>query len=1231
MCGAALVALAMLSGETARESDAGEHGQLPYNRPVPFTERMPFPLDEQALATASMDLAFPEADGDLAAGDLVGLERLPRRQFHLSAWYSRPWVLDTEEGRGSGEPVEVLLSKTVYPAEDLHLDMVVWMEPPEGGDFSGKLRVRLEDEAGTLLSTNTIDEISETGWFFSLGFPPALMGQSGRVVVEWDRAGDIIGSASERFEVAPAQPHIKTRGRIAVEVINQPGALLNNAPITVGVPFPKGALRDPSKVRLVDGDGREIPMQTKITGRWSRFGSIQWLLCDFSVDLEGRRLALHVEYGPDVQRSEREPILVQPRESGFPDLQAGRIEASARGLSVRGPEEAEPIFTGPALHGAFVEHENGQTFVVPADSYFAIEELGSEKAVIRNAGWYVAPESGERFCNYVTRFVFHRDSPLMRIYHTWIFTGDSNRDRIAAMGWRFPTEAQVLPDGFLTGFDTGEWRPGVHLVQFDYETFAMDGDGGEVAGRTPGVMAGHIGGSRLFFAAKDFWQNFPSELEFEDDALVFYNWPRHNRSPGTASPVPAGEAFRLRFAHEGEMLDFQMPPEYTDGDIWSVATHEGREELWEKGNPDSVNAQGVARTEEFFIYFGPAEEGLENGARIMQGFNDETLRAVVDPAWVAATGAMGLIHHQDFERYPREETLYAEIARAPGRWNERLGSYGMWIHGDFPADSLNLETGMSSPRRTFKKGHHGWPYKWTPYARSGDPGLFKLAEAGTRQMVDANFRHYASPEVQGSDEESQGQGWTGTGLFPWFRIANRSISQDVDYLWDAWRLTGFRRPLDVALLWMELAKLDTSRGYPGRISVSQLYYYLDTYQATFDPWFLIAAHETAEWHRVLWGGNDKDKLATEMVGHFWKPGNYNFYRFTGDEAQAELARDIAVSWSSPWTYAAAWQRLDVPFIEESAAAYFLTGDDYYLGRIEGFMDSANIQVFDGDEPEYLRGSNLRHGGVGTALELFTGWYIQHFPLGLHALEHAGERPEPVPQPFFQRQADYETVTVEGADYHLMRPPRIVFRKEHDQAIPVFLDTWTYREDFVFDYSVTGPDGQSALSGKWESSSIQRVDLPAELPRGQYGLDLEALDPNTGWKAPASQFVPGATRVPVTPHDVPEVVVFESTEEGTPVGSSLFETQYWFLVPEFVESFWIEFRGAGAKIWNPDGEVIWDAWRDGTDMPRATVEVSPEHAGKLWRVTRPGVQQGFTVDPQIPPYFSASRRKWFQPE
>ena len=1244
---------------SARGKIGGPADPRRFNRPVPFMQRMAFDLDRQAYATAEMAFELPDADADLGTGALVGLQKLPKRQLRLTEYYGKPEVHDIEFRRFPFDPVKLRLSKRKYPAEDLHLDALLWTSPPEDVPHTGSLDLILKDAQSRELVRHTIADVSDTGWFFSVGLPPALTGKTGMLEAVWTRDRREIGRCAETFGVLPPAT-VAQSGRIPIRIVNEPGATVHNTPMTVGVPFPRGALYDASQVRLVNERDRDVPLQTRITGRWSRYGAIKWLLCDFTADLAGAPRTFYLEYGAISRRSgirrrllgrgrpDRVGITVTEKAAGFPGIDAGRLRMDDNGVAfdIRGDAVFKSVLSHEALYGAFVEHENGQMFTVPAKARHAIEEAGPEKVVVRRTGWYEDTQGGGRFCNFITRFIVHRNSPVIRIYHTWVFTGDGNRDRIRTMGWRFDTAAAVRPQGFLTAFASGNWVQSGRLVQHDYCSYNLADGVTNVAGRTPGVLCADIGQARLLFGVKDFWQNFPSELELDQNGFTFYNWPRHNPPARFQRPVPMGQAYRLRFAHEGTLLDFRLPQEYTEDPIWTTASKKGREKNWEKGRPESVNAQGIARTEEIFLYLTGNAVSREGAARVMQGLNDETLRAVVDPEWMCASGAFGPIHHQDAERYPMSERVYGELCHAPARWNERLEFYGKWLYGDLPANAMNPRTKFVSVDRTLKKNHHGWPFKWQPYVRSGDSQMLKYAEAATRQMIDANFCHYASPDLEKEDSRfKRRQGWWVTLLFPWAgggaygpenKPELRGICIDSDYLWHNYYLTGFQRARDVVLVWGAAVQLDTARILTGRISSSNMHSYLDMYKATFDPWFLIAAHEIADLHKKVWGGDGRapDPLTVRTIGHFWKPADRDYYEFTGDDDHRPVALNIAATWCSPWAYGNSWNRLEVPYIEESTAAYDLTGDEYFLARTAGYVDAANMAVFDGVEPDYLRGTSM-HWGAGTALELFTGWYIQHLPLAIAAFEKADCVPEPIPNPYYQRQVGFRTVETNGATFARIDMPTVLFRKRSPDALRLVLDTWD-RKDLEYHYRVSGPAGAVAEEGAWPFKASKVITLPAGTPAGLYRLSVTGLHPNMNHSGA------GTLMVPLTPPDVAEVMVFEKNEAGTRVGLGLLESQYWFRAPAGQSEFWIEFRHPSSMdaIWDPAGERVWVEHAAGENgiakvrgipVRRATIPVPPEYAGKLWRISRPGWNFGFVMDPAIPPYLSVSRNKWFNPE
>ena len=1197
----------------------------------------PESVADQALFTAARQLEFPLPDVDLATGPVLGIEALPARQHRYRGPHGTQYRIVDDTYPRFEEPVRLRLSKRVYPAEDRHLDAIVWLSeesPPEEieATVEGHVELAMYDAQGRRLAEGILPSPARAGTFFSMGLPDAVIGQDASLEAVWMVNGESRGRQTQAFRVEPPSRTARS-GRIPLRVPNDSGATLQHAPFTVGVPFPRGALYEDRHVRLVDEVGREIPLQTRVTARWSRFGPVRWMLCDFTADLDGGPRELHLEYGPEIERgapprrgwfagcrrqpapdpARLAPIHVETAGGGFPAIEAGRLRASEDGVfyDLEGNGAFTEFLEGAALLGEFVEHENGRRYGVPADVHHAIEEHGSEKIVVRRTGWYRASD-GTKFCNFITRLVFHRDSPVVRIYHTWIFTGDGNRDRIANMGWRFPLASGLDDRRLLTAFgEDGTWSGAGRLVQWNYEGYDLHADGGarEVSdGRAPGVALAGDGTRRLYFGAKDFWQNFPSEIGFDGDSFGFYNWPRHNRPASFERPVTPWTAYRHRFAHEGEVLDFRLPEEY-GGEIGQAAmrVHRMTSRHYDPDNLESANAQGIARTEEMFVYLADAAVSPDEGARVLRGLNDETLRAVVDPVWMTASGVFGRIHPRDTANFPEDEYVYDLISHAPARWAEQLGVYGMWLFGDIPAWNMRLHRRESNPYRAYRKNHHGWPFRWTPFARSGDPRLLKYAEAATRQMTDANFCHFATPEVDASvgADHRRRQGWWHRSILPWAgsnRPLLRSYAVESDYLWDSYYLTGYRRGKDVALLWAERVKLDDARVPDNRVARSHFSSYLDTYQATFDPWFLVGVHALKDMHL--------DRGASGSPG-FWRPADRKFIEFSGSPSFMELYRNEVDPDYRNWRHETGHGWHGWTLIEPHAFAWHLTRDEVHLQRLAHELDWARMAVYDGDV-DYLRGALTQAVG-STPLGIFTGTYLQAFPFALAALAEAGVRPDPVPN-----------------TYHLSPVSEFLLLKEPGVPVGLYFQAYRPGGETQYPYEVIGPDGGVVKSGGWTASERREGEIPAEAPPGVYRLRFEQTPPRGST---------GALYLPVAHRDVPEVFVRPHSENGTWFSSGGVQSQVWFRVPEGVDEFWIDVavpadHARRVSIWNPDMERAWDLNRFGPEegelSTRAVVRVAPEHAGKLWRITQPGLHGGFRIDPQIPPIFSVSRQKWFDP-
>lgn len=1136
----------------------------------------------------------------------------------------------------------VLPARSRFWQQDLHMDVVIRLNLPEGvTEDSVSILGILHDSVGTPLGQFVIDPVPGDQFSFFPELPTGFLGE-GAFHTFLMQGRTILAQVEKPFRVELFDPRAESPGSIHLQVPNPGGISAPGLPVSTGIPFPRGILWDVGQMQLVDASGSPIPFQVKETARWSKFGSIKWVFCSFVVDLEEKPVDLYIQYGPEVESQQQQDVLtVDYRDSGFPLIDAGPLQFD-QGIWWRGqrPDTRRKLFDSNVLTGAFVEHEDGRVYTMPDDTPFTIEESGAEKILLRTEGWYRNEEENKSFCKYVTYFEIFRDSPLLRVRHTWIFTGNGSIDRIASMGWRFPAADVIHNGAFLHDRRSpGDWLHGDYLVQWDYDHFDLSDDGSvrEFAeARAPGVARMDINDITVYFGARDFWQNYPSELEFNDQTFLFLNWPRHNRPAQytfdkelimeSGQPAATSTAARyaleapdyltssewrlnaaqLRFAHEGHALDFRLPDAYARDPIFS---ERGREDYWLENEPESVNAQGIARTEEFWIYADGNRSG-DDQAGLMLALNDETVRIIVDPVWMAASGAFYDIHHQDPDLFPEEEFFYAQAARSPARVAERLGSYGMWIFGDIPAWRPLLQTKEPDFYRMFRMRHHAWPYSWIPYARSGDPELLKFADAATRQMVDAGFTHYVSDEVDRFTHDTRRLGHRRRGPVPWAEHSyTRNYSSKVDFLLHSWYLTGYERAYDVFETWAELTKIEeplTWRGAlrPRRPTIMMLLAWLETYEATWDPWFLVAAHAVGDLH--LEGYRNR-----RWWGRAWVDAELQFLRYTGCRDFEDAFLNIFVARTGDERRMDHYNRR-TPHYSTSAFAWELTGDPYHLGRISHLLDWGNIQTDSGDAlPWYLQGFTSR--GDGTFWTLHTPYYLQGMPSALWALAKAGHRPDPI----------HNTIRVTPnrgplADGSSGRRLKTEFYKKSNQPLNFtlelvegFVSPRSHSDQNLFaDYRLRNEHGDVVMEGKWRVAETIEQTLDAEAPAGVYTLEVE----NT----------PGIM-LPLSSHDQLERLLLDP---GEPM-HSLREGIFCFYVPDDVESFTIEDASERVRIWDHTGTMVWNA----ADYPSAdtlqgtVIHVPKSGRGKLWRIS---IMRGsFQLSQEIPPVFSLSPGKWFR--
>ena len=775
-------------------------------------------------------------------------------------------------------------------------------------------------------------------------------------------------------------------------------------PVTFGVPIPKGDLRDVRHVRLTGPNGRDVSIQTAVTARWLD-DSVQWLLVDCIVDLPAAPASYRLLYGPDVLRQARPRAVVTAgkRSDEFHRdlvLDAGPVRAVVAGDCLCTLRKlitpAGNLFPDGQSADLRLIDEADASYLGSRDDRPAltVEESGPIRATVKLEGWTVSKD-GNKLGKHLVRIQAFAGVPGLRVYHTWIVTADSDRVRYRDVAWSLPFQGAIYE--FLGVEDAqGPASPDrpTYLLQYsEHESdLVLDGRTAKPAGRCRGWV--RVGDPGYSLYVRNFWQNFPKELEVAPGELRVHIWPRHGRPAAhTGDKLTRQSVVRLWFAHEGEVLDFSIPQEIVDRFQYG-------------GSEDNIllgrfsNAMGVAKTHEFWIDVSPRGHGGPVYARCFQA------RPVmaVDPKWIADSRAFGRISERDRGTYREVEATTERVLDWIVQMRDAIGDYGMWNYGDYHqgyAPTLD----HAGIHRTWVAFHHGGPrWPWIVYARTGEPRFLDFAEANTRHVMDIDMCHYATDQFNKAqvekitqvinalkalpadpkeapnpqelarlfradvrklrcDTSSMFKYWktkhitkrVGTtcqykGLVHWFSGCYLNHNSMADWLLWCYYLTGYRRAWDVA---MEFGSAlgATHSLWDGRAGMAMGDSRLTMYLATRDPVFEKDMH--AQMRHFLDKG--KEKSCRDI---YYAPFAERYLDLTDSaELKEHLVAwaDARIAENTPWCSRDTWYNL-------LACAYHLTGDpkylEYGLVQLRGLLDSRQSSknpLLDGVVPGALPG------------------------------------------------------------------------------------------------------------------------------------------------------------------------------------------------------------------------------------------------------------------------------------
>ncbi|MBP89583.1 MAG: hypothetical protein CMJ64_23215 [Planctomycetaceae bacterium] len=609
----------------------------------------------------------------------------------------------------------------------------------------------------------------------------------------------------------------------------------NSWPVTSGIPFAQGSLKDKDPVALFSADGVETPLQTETLSRWPD-GSVRWLLLDFQVNLLPREVKRFVlRSGSSVERTAvDDPLRIdQERDAITIDtgpLRVKLIEGEFRLLDqvwLDGNHDGafsgnERVTTSQGA-GIVLTTPDGRQFRADlAGAEITVEQTGPLRGCVRIAGIH-AGDNGHMF-RYVVRLHAFRGQPFVRMNYTFVNDHqDETMTKIDSLELVFSpaSRKQALLDGKHAEFG--------HLFQIDDQRFEINGQAAGKRATGWAALGDERGG--LAVGVRKFWQNWPKSIAADDDGIRVGICPQFPDRLYDGKPLKE-EAKIYYYLRDG---------------VYNLKL-------------------GVARSHELWATFfdgSPSNDLLDPFYRSI----DKPLLAQCKATYVRVTQAIGDAPPADPNKFHHYDEWLDGFFRLHLEDQDTVREYGLLNYGDWfnvKWDSWgNLEYDTA---RCF----------FTQYLRTGDRRYFDRAEQAARHFIDVDILHATNQEIRefgGSFEAEPGHIWAHTvghtgGYFASYvdgkyvneaPLAMKGAYQvgmmDTGHAWiggvfDYYQLTGDRRARTVAKMASDnmagrcpTRYTDHIRGVGWPLSMM-----LAAYEATGDPKHLAAA--TKQWQRL---------------------------------------------------------------------------------------------------------------------------------------------------------------------------------------------------------------------------------------------------------------------------------------------------------------------------------------------------------------------------------------------
>ncbi len=554
---------------------------------------------------------------------------------------------------------------------------------------------------------------------------------------------------------------------------------VNGAPITLGIPFPKGALYSPDQVRLLNKDGKEIPSQITEVSNWMPLNSsLKWVWVFFFAD-EGANYTL--EYGKDVRKKpltgDRVVIRnVQPLEA-YTEVSTGPLNFNIKkdkggffevvklDVNKNGFDKDDIIATGAEGRGSFLDlidaagPDHSKAYITRS----VIEKgSGPLHGIIRLEGEYRYNRTDNNPSPFVIRIHAYAGKSYVKVLHTLTYTGipdqhkavEGEHARIATqsklilseepgteIGWNKPND-QILATGlslkynlngkvdYKVAYKDGKWWENQqekiytfsHTSSKNASLFQTGPKPNKVAPVPESTPTTRIDGfsASLKVGDKEAWLKAKASgwVDLSDN-----KWG-------------IGIGIKNFFQEYPKELDFNGAGTIATAYLWSPKA--GAMGFARDNNKDDDGilgnfAQGLAKTSELVFYFHTAD------AKDVQQVVNYVLDAPVahaDPDWYAKSTVFGLYSAKgktfpEFERGIDYKMDWALFNQNWAPW------FGMFEYGDFKNYYINNKWEM------WGNNEPGQDYMlWMHFMRTGDPRFYVAAQAASRHTMDVDNIHW---------------------------------------------------------------------------------------------------------------------------------------------------------------------------------------------------------------------------------------------------------------------------------------------------------------------------------------------------------------------------------------------------------------------------------------------------------------------------------------------------------